>query len=105
VVHQILSFEGYIGTLYYDKRKANGKTRRVDRPREEWIAVEIPAIIAADDFQAAHAQPARNKALDQRNRKYDYLFIGGRLRCGRCGRAVTGEAPYYPGPWPRPLRR
>ena len=93
-VHGLLSYEGYIGRMYYNKQKAAGKTRRADRPRDEWVEVSIPAIIAADVFQAVQAQLARNKALAQRNRKYDYLFIGGRLRCGRCGRAMTGEAPH-----------
>lgn len=53
----------------------------------------VPAIIAPEVFAAVQAQLARNKALAQRNRKYDYLLSGGRLRCGRCGLAMTGEAP------------
>jgi site-specific DNA recombinase len=60
VVRQVLTYEGYIGRLFYNKERANGKTRRTNRPREEWIAVEIPAIISAGDFQAVQAQLARN---------------------------------------------
>jgi|SRR5882724_4397626 len=63
------------------------------RLREEWVEVAVPAIIAPEVFAAVQAQLARNKALAQRNRKYDYLLSGGRLRCGRCGLAMTGEAP------------
>jgi site-specific DNA recombinase len=93
-VHGLLRYEGYIGRMYYNKQKAAGKTRRADRPRDEWVQVGVPAIIEDDVFQAVQGQLARNKALAQRNRKYDYLFVGGRLRCGRCGRAMTGEAPH-----------
>ena len=93
-VHGLLSYEGYIGRMYYNKHKAAGKTRRADRPRNEWIEVSVPAIISDEVFQAVQAQLVRNKALAQRNRKYEYLFLGGRLRCGQCGRAMTGEAPH-----------
>jgi hypothetical protein len=50
----------------------------------------IPAIIDEDTFQATQEQLQRNRALARRNRKYDYLFGGGRFRCGRCGRGMTG---------------
>jgi site-specific DNA recombinase len=93
-VHAILTYEGYSGRIYYNKRKAAGKTRRVDRPKEEWVEIAVPAIITAAEFQAVQSQLARNKALAQRNRKHEYLLIGARLRCGRCGRAMTGEAPH-----------
>jgi site-specific DNA recombinase len=93
-VHGLLTYEGYTGRLYYNKQRALSKTRRADRPRDEWVEVKIPAIIADDFFHTVQAQLARNKALAQRNRKYNYLFLGGRLRCGQCGRAMTGEAPH-----------
>ena len=50
----------------------------------------IPAIIDEASFQAAQQQLHRNRALASRNRKYDYLLLGGRFRCGRCGRSMTG---------------
>ncbi len=91
-IHGILVNEGYTGCVFYNKRTMNGK-RQVKRPREEWVAIAIPAIVSADAFQAAQAQLARHKALAQRNRKHEYLFVGGRLRCGLCGRSMTGLAP------------
>jgi site-specific DNA recombinase len=93
-VHTILIYEGYTGRSYYNKRKAAGKTRRVHRPKDDWIEVAVPAIITAELFQTVQAQLARNKATARRNRKYEYLFLGGRLRCGRCGRSMTGAAPH-----------
>jgi site-specific DNA recombinase len=93
-VHAILVYEGYIGRIHYNKRKAAGKTRRVDRPPEDWVEIAIPAIMPVETFRAVQSRLAHNKATAQRNRKYEYLFIGGRLRCGQCGRAVTGMAPH-----------
>ena len=42
-------------------------------------------------FEAAQVQLARSKQRARRNRKAEYLLIGGRLRCGRCGRSLTGR--------------
>jgi len=90
MVHHMLSYEGYIGRAYWGKRQTISQTRRRTRPHDEWIALTIPAIIDEGIFQAAQEQLQRNRALATRNRKYDYLFGGGRFRCGRCGRGMTG---------------
>jgi site-specific DNA recombinase len=90
MVHHMLSYEGDIGHAYWGKRQSISSTRRLARPPQEWIALTIPALIDEETFQAAQAQLQRNRALAKRNRKYDYLFGGGRFRCGRCGRGMTG---------------
>jgi site-specific DNA recombinase len=90
MVHHMLSYEGYIGRAYWGKRQSISQTRRRARPVHEWIALTIPAILDEGTFQAAQAQLQRNRALAKRNRKHDYLFGGGRFRCGRCGRGMTG---------------
>jgi hypothetical protein len=66
------------------------RTRRVRCDRSEWIEVTIPVIIDDATFQAVQRQLSTNKATSRRNRKYDYLLTGGRLRCGQCGRAMSG---------------
>jgi site-specific DNA recombinase len=50
----------------------------------------IPAIIDEQTFQAAQRSLQHHRGIATRNRKHDYLFLGGRLRCGRCGRHMTG---------------
>jgi site-specific DNA recombinase len=50
----------------------------------------VPPIIDPATFEAARAQLQRNKSQSKRNRKHEYLFVGGRLRCGQCGRAMAG---------------
>jgi site-specific DNA recombinase len=90
MVHHRLSHEGYIGRAYWGKRQSISQTQRRARPQHEWIALMIPAILDEGTFQAAQHQLQRNRALATRNRKYDYLFGGGRFRCGRYGRGMTG---------------
>jgi site-specific DNA recombinase len=90
MVHHMLTYEGYIGRTYWGKRQSISQTQRRARPKHEWIALTIPAIIDEETFQATQAQLQRNRALAKRNRKHDYLFGGGRFRCGRCGRGMTG---------------
>lgn len=66
-------------------------SRMKSLPQGERIGCPIPAIIDEETFQAVQALLARNKALAKRNRRREYLFTGGRLRCGRCGRAMVGK--------------
>src|SRR5262249_9104494 len=64
-VHMILTYEGYIGHIHYNKRKAAGKTRRVERPKEDWVQIAVPPIIPAEAFQAVQLQLERNKGTAQ----------------------------------------
>jgi site-specific DNA recombinase len=92
-IYKILTNEAYTGCAYFGKYRCVSKTRRVRRPRTEWIAIPVPAIIDRETFDAAQRQLERNRALATRNRKYEYLLSGGRFRCGRCGRTMTGRTP------------
>jgi site-specific DNA recombinase len=97
-ISYILRNETYTGTMYDNKRqrlpgKANPdkKTRWRYVPREAWIAVAVPAIIDTATFEAAQVRRVNQRQQSSRNRKHDYLFINGRLRCGQCGRAMGGS--------------
>jgi site-specific DNA recombinase len=92
-IHKILTNEAYTGRAYFGKYRRVSKTTRVRRPPAEWIEIPVPAIIDHETFEATQRQLERNHALATRNRKYEYLLIGGRFRCGRCGRLMTGRAP------------
>jgi site-specific DNA recombinase len=98
-IRKILTNETYIGTWYYGKtqmvsdgkeasRKQRAKVGRgiqVPRPREQWIAVTVPALIDAATFQLAQARLEANKReIVGRPVKYDYL-LNKRLRCAKCG--------------------
>jgi site-specific DNA recombinase len=89
----ILRNETYIGRLYWNKRKHVGKSAK-RRDRREWVAIQVPAIIAEELFLAVQQKIAQNKALSKRNRKHEYLFLAGRLRCGRCGGGMSGYSAH-----------
>ncbi|HEX9869097.1 MAG TPA: recombinase family protein, partial [Candidatus Tectomicrobia bacterium] len=92
-IHKILTNEAYTGRAYFGKYRRLSKTTRVRRPPAEWIEIPVPAIVDGETFEAAQRQLDRNRALATRNRKYEYLLSGGRFRCGRCARTMTGTAP------------
>jgi site-specific DNA recombinase len=102
----ILRNTTYVGTQYEGKRQSlpgkknpDKKTRVRHTPRESWIPIAVPPIIDVATFEAAEAQLQRNKRLARRNRKYEYLLVGGRLRCGQCHSTMSGGnkrgIPYY----------
>ena len=97
-VARILTNETYRGTMYYGKHgnlpgKTNPdrKTRHRNVPREAWIPIAVPPIIDAVTFQAAQTRLQANAQQSRRNRQHEYLFVSGRLRCGLCGCAMSGE--------------
>jgi site-specific DNA recombinase len=103
VVHHILSEPVYAGTTYanrYDLVEARkprsrkpsyaGKGCRQIRPREQWIAIPVPAIIEQEYWDRAQEQLARNAKLSFRNnQKHNYL-LRCLLTCGACGLAMHG---------------
>jgi hypothetical protein len=90
-LYKILTYEGYTGTAYYGKWQPVTRTARRLRPRDEWIAIAVPPILDDATFHAAQAQLLSNKRLARCNRDHEYLLAGGRFRCGRCGRTMTGK--------------
>ena len=97
----------YTGSYYYNKRQhvpakrrnmpgdapsRKHNSSRVTRPREEWIAIEVPSIIDQETWELAREQLQRNKERAPRNnKKHDYL-LKGLLVCGRCQLRMLGHA-------------
>jgi site-specific DNA recombinase len=101
-IHWMLTNTTYIGRLFYGKKQSLPGKRNPDKktrwravPKEEWIAIEVPAIIDQALFDAAQQQLVRNAITSRRNRKYEYLLVAGRLKCGQCGRSMTGYSNGY----------
>ncbi len=85
-----------MGRGYKDLRPGNGRSR-VARPREEWIQVQVPAIVDDQTWELAQAQLARNRERATRNNtKHDYL-LRSLLVCGVCGRRMIGTWNKYGG--------
>lgn len=92
VVGRILRNETYAGQWHFNKRYNNREERQ--KPVEEWIPVEVPAIIDADTFEIAAHYRYLNKLKSQRNTRLEYL-LKGHLICDTCGyyfRCVGGTA-------------
>jgi site-specific DNA recombinase len=89
-VRGILRNEAYAGQASWGKRENLTKTVRRYRPHSEWLSFAVPPIVDAATFEAAQQSLSRHKAIATRNRKHEYLFVSGRLKCGRCGRSTTG---------------
>jgi site-specific DNA recombinase len=104
VVHHILADSIYTGMAYVNRFRfvpakrprrparpgASEYACRQPRPREEWIAIPVPALIDQATFDRAQEQLARNIALSWRhNTKYTYL-LRCLLTCQHCGLAMFG---------------
>jgi len=72
------------------RRSPNPSFTKQLRPREEWIAIPVPAVIDQQTHDLAAAQLARNATLSFRhNTKRSYL-LRCLLRCQSCGLAMCG---------------
>lgn len=84
-VADMLSNETYAGVWYYGKRDKNSRRN----PRENWLSVEVPAIVSREVWEMAQERKEHNKEMASRNSKYEYL-VGRRVTCGQCAH----EKPY-----------
>jgi len=85
VVAKILRRELYKGVWYYGKQTPDGYN-----PREDWIAVDVPAIVSEALWDAARRVAKRNRTTAKRNVKNAYL-MRYRLTCS-CGYSILCEA-------------
>ncbi len=68
-----------------------GKKKQVKRPKSEWLAVSVPAIVEREIWEQVQRIREQNKRDAKRNRKYKYL-LAGHIRCGQCGLSVSGKS-------------
>jgi len=103
-VTRILSRETYAGTWHYRKfglqRDPDGKERHLTRPRAEWLAVEVPAIIDRATWAAACARRLANTYTARRHLlSPERYLVRGRVRCGTCGVRMQGISPSQAKPY------
>ncbi len=91
-VNNILQNETYTGVWYYGKQTRDSNRRLIDNPREQWIAVDVPAIVEREQWNMAQQQRQSNRKYSTRNTRRDYLFAK-LVTCGHCGRPV-GSVTY-----------
>ena len=94
-LHRLLANEAYIGRVYYNRRETikgaraprgarRTKTRYRDRPREEWIAIPVPAIIDHDTFERAQRVSHENPKWSPRGIEPGHWLLRGLIECGHC---------------------
>ena len=65
---------------------ASQQVSGLERPREEWIEIPVPALVSAEQFEQAQEQLEANKRHATRRTKEPTL-LQGMLACRRCGYA------------------
>ena len=102
IIH-ILTNETYTGIWHFGKTKMidDGKQReskskrglgkQIARARDEWIPVNVPAIIDPETFILAQKRKQYMKRLLGGHAQNQYL-MKSRLTCSKCGYALRGQA-------------
>jgi site-specific DNA recombinase len=99
LIHRLLTRETYIGRAWFNQSEAkSGKPK----PRDEWIALTVPAILDESTFQRVRATlTARSPKLIAPRFVTSPVLLGGIAVCASCGKAMTlrtgksGRYRYY----------
>ena len=62
---------------------------KLERPRDEWIHIPVPAIVSPEVWEAANHMLEQNKKTARRNAIEPYLLTG-LVKCAYCGWTFTG---------------
>lgn len=100
-INRILRNFSYTGTLYirrYDTRdyklnkfkKKKDKVSIVEKPKDQWIGIEIPAIIDKHTWEKAKLMLDKGKRIYKNSLDKTYL-LSGLLKCGCCGGTMFGK--------------
>ncbi len=90
-VRRLLTNEVYVGRAYFNRRERTGEDGRVRlRPKEEWIPVDVPAIVPEALFAQAQMQLTRNRDRLIGRPPVRFYLLRGLVRCGICGRRYVG---------------
>jgi site-specific DNA recombinase len=104
-IYRLLIHPAYHGVTYafrYKCQLKSGKKSKIIRDMSEWIEIPgaTPAIVSKEVYDSALKRLDINRHRSPVNRKHQYLFAGGRLRCGTCGHSMTGSVKKKSGkPW------
>jgi site-specific DNA recombinase len=89
----LLNNEGYIATMYYNRRPLldghgprgarNRKTRHRERPREEWIVITGPAITDRNTFELSNIRAVKLKVIP-RGAEWGAWLLRWLVECGHC---------------------
>lgn len=77
------------GMGFKDLRPGNLRSH-AERPREEWIPVDVPAIVDPETWEFAQEQLRRNRERARRNNTKHHYLLRSLLVCGECGKRMIG---------------
>ena len=86
----LLRNEAYIGRIYANRTEAvpdprpGKRSRQVPRPREDWIAIAVPAIVDDQTFEAAGRVSRDNSQWSPRRAEPGQWLLRGLVKCGIC---------------------
>jgi site-specific DNA recombinase len=110
-IRNLLGNSVYCGIYYYNQRKlvqatrrnmpAQGplkprRTGRVVRPKDEWIAIEVPAIVDPAIWELAQQQLRLNRERSPRNTKKHAYLLQSLLICSYCQVRMLGHTTGRP---------
>ncbi len=105
-IRHILRDSSYRGQAYYNRKQtihqAVGQPRKLGRghlkepryqlrPSQDWITIEVPAIISEQLWQDVQDMLEQNKRFSARNNHKHLYLLRGLLTCGVCGYTLTGR--------------
>jgi site-specific DNA recombinase len=88
---KLLRNQAYIGRVYVNRTEAvpdprpGQRNKQLPRPREDWIAIAVPAIIDEPTFEAAHRAWRDNSQWSPRRTEPGQWLVRGLVKCGTCG--------------------
>jgi site-specific DNA recombinase len=97
-VHDILINETYAGKWHYFKTETHGvgdDRTRERTERKNWVEVEVPAIISAEEHDLIKQRLQSNLEINRGRPSKRFNLLKGLLRCNRCQRSMRGN--YQPG--------
>lgn len=105
-VQQILRRVAYIGYTYFNKERTRpeivgtprirgrGKRRAIQkekRAKEEWIKVDVPALVDEAIWHRAQDRLKMNQKFASRNNKRHFYLLRSLLVCSTCGYTLQGR--------------
>jgi DNA invertase Pin-like site-specific DNA recombinase len=87
---RVLRNEAYVGRVYFNRTEAvpdpppGHRHRQVPRPREEWIAIAVPAIVTQEAFAAVDHVTWDNSKWSPRRTEPGQWMLRGLVKCGSC---------------------
>ena len=67
------------------------KSTHRDKPKDQWVYIDVPALVSADVFESAKVQLERNQKLSRRNARGKRYLLQGLTVCASCGYAFYGK--------------